>query len=60
VLDGKKAMLVALKHRKYASICWSNVAAEKARNRKGNINRWKKVKKKLQFSTLPLFLRQLP
>ena len=49
----KKVKLVALKLRKYASIWWANLVAKRARNGKGKIRTWAKMKDKLKSKFLP-------
>ena len=51
--DEKKVKLVALRLRKYASLWWSNVCAKRARQGKGKIRTWEKMKTKLRGRFLP-------
>jgi len=49
----KKVKLVALKLRKYASLWWTNLCANRVRNRKEKIRTWEKMKTKLKARFLP-------
>jgi len=51
--DDKKAKLVALKLRKYASLWWTNLCAKRIRNQKEKIITWEKTKTKLKARFLP-------
>ena len=51
--EDKKVKLVALKLWKYASIWWANLVAKRARNGKGKIRTWAKMKDKLKSKFLP-------
>ena len=53
VPDDKKVKLVALKLRKYASTWWANLVAKRARNGKGKIGTWAKMKDNLRPSSFP-------
>jgi len=53
VPEDKKVKLVALKLRQYASIWWANLVAKRARNGKGKIITWAKMKDKLKSKFLP-------
>jgi len=53
VPDAKKAKLVALKLRKYASIWCTNVVAERARKGKVKIRSWDQMRDKLKDKFLP-------
>ena len=53
VPEENKVKLVALKLRKYASIWWANLMAKRARNGKGKIRTWAKMRDKLKAKFLP-------
>ena len=53
VPEENKVKLVALKLRKYASIWWANLTAKRARNGKGKIRTWAKMRDKLKAKFLP-------
>jgi len=51
--EDKKVKLVALRFRKYASLWWTNLCANKVRERKSKIRTWEKMKSKLKAWFLP-------
>jgi len=53
VPEENKVKLVALKLRKYASIWWANLMVKRARNGKGKIRTWAKMRDKLKAKFLP-------
>jgi len=52
VSDHNKVKLVGLKLCKYASIWWSNVLSKRAKNGRGKIRSWRKIKEKLKAKFL--------
>ena len=53
VPEDKKVKLVALKLRRYASLWWTNLLAKRARQGKGKIRTWEKMRTKLKARFLP-------
>jgi len=53
VPDEQKVKVIALKLRKYASLWWTNLLAKRARQGKGKIRTWEKMKNKLKGRFLP-------
>jgi len=53
VPEDKKVKLVALKLRKYASLWWTNLLANRVRHGKGKIRTWEKMRTKLKARFLP-------
>jgi len=53
ISDGNKVKLVALRLCKCASLWWSNLCAKRARQGKGKIRAWEKMKAKLKAHFLP-------
>jgi len=51
--EEKKVKLVAIRLSKYASLWWSNLCAKRARQGKGKIRTWEKIKTKLKAYFLP-------
>ena len=51
--DEQKVKVIALKLRKYASLWWTNLLAKRARQGKGKIRTWEKMKNKLRGRFLP-------
>ena len=51
--DEQKVKVIALKLRKYASLWWTNLLAKRARQGKGKIRTWEKMKNKLKGRFLP-------
>jgi len=52
ILDEKKVKIVAVKLRKYASIWWANLVANRARKGKGKIRAWAQMRDKLKAKFL--------
>jgi len=53
VLEDKKFKLVVFKLKKYASLWWTNLCAERVRNRKIKTRTWEKMKEKLKSRFMP-------
>jgi len=53
ISEGNRVKLVAFRLRKYASLWWSNLCAKRARQEKGKIRTWEKMKPKLRARFLP-------
>ena len=53
VPDEQKVKVIALKLRKYASLWWTNLLAKRARQGKGKIRTWEKMRDKLKRRFLP-------
>ena len=53
VPDEQKVKIIALKLRKYASLWWTNLLTKRARQGKGKIRTWDKMKAKLKGRFLP-------
>ena len=51
--EDQKVKLVALKLRSFASLWWTNLLAKRARQGKGKIRTWDKMKSKLKARFLP-------
>ena len=51
--DEQKVKVIALKLRKYASLWWTNLLAKRARQGKGKIRTWEKMRNKLRARFLP-------
>jgi len=51
--DDKKVKLGARRLTKYASLWWTNLCAQRVRNRKSKIRTWEKMKAKLKSKFLP-------
>jgi len=54
VPEDKKAKLVALRLRKYASLWWNNLCHKRIRERKSKIQTWEKMMSKFKARFLPL------